>query len=172
MNDEQRRICEQLWVTYEPKLRAFCRGKLKDYETDAEEALSETFLALCRKIELEGKIDYPQAWLYKVLKNIIAQKYRTINIDSEYRISLYEIYDMLIEPSPEEKLEKEEFASRLSEILNNNLNETEKRTFIALFYEEKSIKEFAKTTNSNPDAVKQKRHRLKIKIFKFLKTIE
>lgn len=169
MNESKKQLCAQLWECYESNLRRLCNIKLVGPEEDKEEIISEVFLIMCKKIELEGEIEYPQAWLYGTLDNLLKQKYtenNKVNITylSEYEeIELPYDYDTLDEVCELEDLED------LKEVLKNELSEEEKQLLYYILSEDKSYREIAELMASNENSIKQRKYRLFRKIKKLVK---
>ena len=171
MNEKERELCAEYWLKYEPKLRVFCRAKSINYNFDIDEVLSDTFLALCKKIQSDGALEYPQAWLYKVLNNIILQSDRKSDYEFKHMVDLTFVQND-VEANFEDKLVQKESLTALSQELNSKLNSQEKLLFKLLYYDELKYETIAKMYDINEDAVKQRKYRLKHKIiamsYKFL----
>ena len=54
-------LCEKLWEKYEPRIRRICAYKLTSCPDEVDEVVSQTYLALCIKLN-EGTIQNPKAW--------------------------------------------------------------------------------------------------------------
>ncbi len=169
MNESQKQLCAELWERYEPQLRRMCNVRLIGPEEDKDEVLSETFFILCKKIDQDGEIEYPQAWLYGTLNNLLKQKYTENNKSkvtyvAEYReIGLPYEYDLLDEIFDQETLEE------LKAVLKEELTDEEKQLLYYIIYENKTYKEIALLTASNENSVKQRKYRLFGKIKKLAK---
>ena len=171
MNELQRQLCAELWKSYEPQLQKICNIKLSGAQEDGEEVLAETFLALCKKIGLGGELEYPQAWLYATLNNLIKQKYTERAKSSSTFADLLEHTDLPYECDMAEKVFDEDMLRKLKAILEKELTEDEKQLLVYIIYEKKAYKEIAELTESSENIVKQRKFRLFNKIKKLAQKI-
>lgn len=51
MNENQRKICTEIWQEYESQLRKICKIKLQSHPNEIDDVMSEVSLALCKQIK-------------------------------------------------------------------------------------------------------------------------
>jgi RNA polymerase sigma-70 factor, ECF subfamily len=66
---------ESLWETYCCRLLAFIRSRVAN-ETDAEDILQEVFLRVHRHLCCAADWERPEAWFYRIARNLIVDYYR------------------------------------------------------------------------------------------------
>lgn len=168
--DAQMDICRKLWLEYEPRLRQISQSKLSNNPVEADEAISETFLALCEAIDKGVEIKNYRAWLYSTLNNIIIKKYREItkwkskntNLDSVMTNVLYEI------EVEDNKLDEETIAKLAVEI-EKHLKPVETNICILRYGKKYSEKEISKMIGRSYGATRQLIYRTNRKIKQFVK---
>lgn len=166
MNESQRQLCAELWERYEPQLRKVCNVKLVGPDEDKEEVLSEAFLILCKKIDEDGDIEYPQAWLYATLNNLIKQKYTENTKSKVFYVAEYADIGLPYEYDPLDEVFDRETLEEIRDILKAELTDEEKQLLYYIIYENKPYKEIALFTASNENSIKQRKYRLWGKIKK------
>lgn len=55
MNENQRKICTEIWQEYESQLRKICKIKLQSHPNEIDDVMSEVSLALCKQIKKYGE---------------------------------------------------------------------------------------------------------------------
>lgn len=74
------------WDTHERELRAFLLARMADPH-EADDVLQELFLKLVRQGHAFCEVQNPRAWLFRVLRNFLADRLRTaktfIDLDSD-----------------------------------------------------------------------------------------
>lgn len=160
MNESQKQLCAELWERYEPQLRKVCNIKLAGPEEDKDEILSEVFLILCKKIDQDGDIEYPQAWLYGTLNNLLKQKYTENKRSKVTYVAKYSDIDFPYEYDPLDEIFDRETLEELRDVLKKELTDEEKQLLYYIIYENKSYKEIALLTASNESSIKQRKYRL------------
>lgn len=166
MNESQKKLCTELWRQYSPGLRNLCYVRLAGHDEDAEEIISEAFLRLCKKIMQDGSIEYPQAWLYATLDNLIKQKYREFGKDQNnvYSVSDYEEVSLPYEIDLVDEIYNEDLLEQLKDKLKTELSDEEKQLLYYIIAENKPYSEIALLMATNENAVKQRKYRLYKKI--------
>ena len=95
MNENQRKICTEIWQEYESQLRKICKIKLQSHPNEIDDVMSEVSLALCKQIKKYGEPNKPKQWLYATLNNIINLKYRELYKFKEKQFFfVYQLYGM------------------------------------------------------------------------------
>lgn len=161
MNESQKEIYTQIWQKYTPAMLRYCKSKLNHYEEDAKDLLIDAFTILWEKILDDDLPEYPQAFLYKTIDNLLKYKYRTIRKNNENCVP-YSPDDEIYMPYLKDVAEQYEIEQLNEERLlraNENLNEDEKTILHYHYMEEKSYEEIADILNSTKTAVKQKKFR-------------
>ncbi len=168
MTDIQRQEVAQLWLEQQVKLQSVCSTRLAGRPEDVKEVVSDTFLALCRKVNESGFPEYTVPWLYGTMNNIILQKYRHIYKEKEKLVPMpeYEEFRFPYTYSFEDRVDDQELLESIGHELNKKLNDEEKLFYKLVFAQDMSYDEVAKLLDSNAQAVKQKKYRLYHKIQK------
>ena len=135
-------------------------------EQDIEEILSDVFIILWKNYKRLDKQDKIKPYLIGITKNLIKKKYReySIKIDD---IEIYE--DTIVQNTNIEELVENKEKSRIISNTLNNMKELEKAVFIMFYYNQKKIKEIAKSLNISEAKVKIILHRVRKCIKKKLK---
>lgn len=168
MTENQKKEISQLWLEQQAKLYALCSSRLNDRPEDVDEVISETFLALCKKVNESGFPEYTMAWIYGTMNNIIMQKYRHFYKEKEKTVILPD-YEEIKLPYPysfEKRVEDQELIEEIANELDQKLKDEEKLFYKLVFTQDVSYDEVARLLNSNVRAVKQKKYRLYYKIQK------
>jgi RNA polymerase sigma-70 factor (ECF subfamily) len=66
---------ESLWETYSCRLLAYIRSRVPN-EADAEDLLQEVFLRVHRHLCCNPDWERPEAWFYRITRNLIVDYYR------------------------------------------------------------------------------------------------
>lgn len=78
MKARYRKEIDRLYLEMYPMLFEYARSSLSS-DTLAEEAVQDTFLIACRKPEALCDSPNPKGWLVNTLKNVLANKVRSLN---------------------------------------------------------------------------------------------
>lgn len=173
MNVDEKRICNELWNTYESAVRQLCIYKLRSCPDEADDVISEVFLALCKKVSKSGAPDKPREWLLGTAKNLINKSYHAVYSVREKETSLSELEYVLpyeydgIERKTDEISDKE-----LIKMFENVLDEEENILMNNIYYGQKKLKDIAVMMNKTESAIKQKHYRTVNKLRKVLKNLE
>ena len=162
MNENQRKICTEIWQEYESQLRKICKIKLQSHPNEIDDVMSEVSLALCKQIKKYGEPNKPKQWLYATLNNIINLKYRELYKFKEKQESL-ENNDFEL-PFEENGIE-----SKIEEIYNNEIRD---KLHSYIYFDRLKMKEIANIIGSTESAVKQKHYRICNKLRKSAKKFE
>lgn len=170
MDLKGQKLCAELWQAYEPQLHRLCRYQMKKYPDDADDVISEVYLALCKQVSQSGPPDHPKAWLYGTLNNLVAAKFKQIYKDSQRHVSLDAMeMDLPFDDSFEDIVHDKVVLAALQKRLNQVLTVEELQLIEYIYTDARSMKEIAALTGSTPAAVKQKHYRLVKKIKKIAK---
>ena len=173
MNENQRKICTEIWQEYESQLRKICKIKLQSHPNEIDDVMSEVSLALCKQIEKFGKPEKPKQWLYATFNNIINLKYREIYKQKEKQ-------DNIENKDFELPFEQNGIEEKIEEIYNNEIRD-KLSTFLSndeciiikyIYFDRLKMKEIADIIGSTESAVKQKHYRICNKLRKLAKKFE
>jgi RNA polymerase sigma factor (sigma-70 family) len=150
MTEEQDRNISKTVAREESRLRRFIESRVSD-ASDAEDLLQEVFFELVEAVRLLHPIDQAGAWLFRVARNRIIDRFRKrtperqrdVSIDDE-RFALEELL-----PSPEAGPEAAYARSVLLDELDaalDELPEEQREVFVAHELEGRSFKEMAAET--------------------------
>jgi RNA polymerase sigma factor (sigma-70 family) len=154
MIEKRQRNITEVITEYNRTLFAFVRGRVSN-NADAEDILQDVWYQLSRVGNIDS-IEQISAWLYRVARNRLTDKYRKQKIeliedqtyeDEEGDLFLKDIL-MAENPSPEDENLKELFWEALLEALNE-LPENQKDVFIWNELEDQTFQEIADRTGEN-----------------------
>jgi RNA polymerase sigma factor (sigma-70 family) len=162
-DEESRRLTDDI-ARESPRLRNFIRKRVAD-EADVEDLLQEVFSELFEAYRLLQPIEQVGAWLFRVAKNRITDRYR--RRDTEARTYLapgledgdIDLLDLL--PSQDAGPEAVYMRSALLEELDEALEELpeeQQRVFIANELEGRSFKELAAETGVSVNTLLARKH--------------
>lgn len=166
MNDDEKKLCTELWAQYEHTIRNYSEFKLQSNKDEIEDLIADVCLALCKKVHESGPPEKPREWLLKVCSNLLNGKYRdyyekrdneTSYIDEEYEVPFGN-------KSPKDN-EPKMLLEELIKKAGDRIDAQDRRILWYTFLGYK-IKEMAELMNKSEAALKQKRHRLYIKLRK------
>lgn len=166
MNDDEKRICAELWAEYEPTIRKMSEFKLQSNKAEIEDLVADVYLALCKKVSESGPPEKPREWLFKVHENLLNGKYKDYYIKRDKETSYSdEEYDL---PFGDNSLKEKEFKMLLDDLLKKADGKIDADDYLLLWYTFSGykLKEIAELMNKSESAVKQKRYRLYIKLRK------
>lgn len=159
--------CAELWNKYEPDLRRLCGLKLQSYADEIDDVISETFLALCKKVTESGPPENPKAWLYGTANNLINLKFRKLYRAKEKTVSLSDKeYELPYSHDFAEEIEDNLLIEELKSELEKELSEQEKALLRYIYDDGLKMKKIAEILHTTEAAVKQKHYRLCNKIRK------
>lgn len=135
-------------------------------ELDIEEILSDVFIIFWKKYKKLSVNTEVKLYLIGITKNLIKQKYRDYGINFE-DIELYD-NDIRDDVVIEDIIENKEKAKIISDSLTR-IKEIDKQIFIMFYYNQKKVKEIAKSLKISEAKVKIILHRVRKAIRKNLK---
>ena len=172
MDSGKNLFLEQLYKLYAEDIFNVAYMKLNYDEEKAREAVQETFSIACMKIDDIYQADYPQAWLFKVVDNVVKrEKFRLCTgktKDGEYKfVKEISIDKLLIEEMVIEKVEfyEDSVFDRLEKILTKR----EMQFIEERYLKGKKYKEVADILQINESACTSFGNRIHKKIKKILK---
>jgi RNA polymerase sigma factor (sigma-70 family) len=84
MTDQQNRRIQRTFEQEQPRLRSFIRKRVLD-ESDAEDILQEVFYELVQAYRLMKPVEQVGAWLFRVARNRIIDRFRKRKPDKTHR---------------------------------------------------------------------------------------
>src|SRR5436190_16097247 len=163
--EQDQRIAETV-AREQGRLRSFIRRRVSDRE-DAEDILQDVFSELVEAYRLVKPIEQVGAWLFRVARNRIIDRFRmkkpqsstvTLNQDSEDR-DIGSLEDLL--PSPEAGPEAAYARGVLLDELDaalEELPEEQRFVFVAHELEGRSFRELASETGVNVNTLLSRKH--------------
>lgn len=161
MTEEQDRSISQTVAREESRLRRFIQGRVSD-ANDAEDLLQEVFYELVEAVRLLHPIEQAGAWLFRVARNRIIDRFRKrgseereVSIDDES----FALDDLL--PSHEAGPEAEYARGVLMDELDaalDELPEEQREVFVAHELEGRSFKELAAETGLSINTLLSRKH--------------
>ena len=164
--DYNKKIVNELWQEHEPYIRKLCTYKLKSLPDYVDDCVQDVFLDLSDALDKGKTIDYPKAWLTKVVNNKIKDIYTQAKKESEKIVSLEsENFDSSYYGvvNDEYFTIKDEEVPVLKEKVINMLDDKEHQLLYDRYTFKKSISIIAKEHNTTENNIYQKLFRLKQK---------
>ena len=156
------------WQEQEDYIRRLCSYKLRNDLSCLDDCMQEIFIAFSQAVAEKTVIRNPKAWLTAVANNICCDclqeraklQKRTLPLleQSVTKRTQDTDYLQLIENISDEAIEE------MKERVLSVLNEEERILYFAYYENEKSVKELAEILECSPNYIKQKLHRLRLKI--------
>lgn len=161
MKEQNMRLCEELWLEYEPKLRKICMAKFKGNADTADDIVARVYLALCERLDRDDMPGAPVAWLYGVMNNIINTEYRELYNRQSRIIAFDDIeYNLpFTDGGVEDKID-EVYNGEIKAKLRRILSEDEYAIIEYIYFDRLKMKEIACKIGSTQSAVKQKHYRI------------
>ncbi|MGN0486435.1 MAG: RNA polymerase sigma factor [Acutalibacteraceae bacterium] len=86
--DYNKKIVNELWQEHEPYICKLCTYKLKSLPDYVDDCVQDVFLDLSDALDKGKTIEYPKAWLTKVVNNKIKDIYTQAKKESEKIVPL------------------------------------------------------------------------------------
>ena len=162
-DEEGRRLTDDI-ARESPRLRNFIRRRVAD-EADVEDILQEVFSELFEAYRLLKPIEQVGAWLFRVAKNRITDRYRRrgtearADLGQEHEGEDDDLLDLLpsADAGPEAAYLREAMLEELDEALEE-LPEEQQSVFIAHELEGRSFKELATETGVSMNTLLARKH--------------
>ena len=169
MNVDEKRICTEIWDSYEPWVRKISNIKLRSCPDEVDDLVSEVFLALCKQVSDNGAPEKPKEWLNGTLRNLLNRKYTKIYKIRENETNLLEEeFRLPFKNDDINRKENEIYIEELMKLFDDTLSDSELELLNYIFNYELKSKEIAVLMNTTEAAIKQKRYRLYIKLRKIV----
>lgn len=164
--DYNKKIVNELWQEHEPYIRKLCTYKLKSLPDYVDDCIQDVFLDLSDALHKGKVIEYPKAWLTKVVNNKIKDIYTQAKKESEKIVPLEsENFDSSYYGVVNDEyftIEDEQIPV-LKEKVINLLDDKEQQLLYDRYTLKKSISVIAKEHNTTENNIYQKLFRLKQK---------
>ncbi|MBO5065987.1 MAG: sigma-70 family RNA polymerase sigma factor [Clostridia bacterium] len=164
--DYNKKIVNELWQEHEPYIRKLCTYKLKSLPDYVDDCVQDVFLDLSDALDKGKTIEYPKAWLTKVVNNKIKDIYTQAKKESEKIVPLEsENFDSSYYGVVNDEyftIEDEQIPV-LKEKVINMLDDKEQQLLYDRYTLNKSISVIAKEHNTTENNIYQKLFRLKQK---------
>lgn len=164
--DYNKKIVNELWQEHEPYIRKLCTYKLKSLPDYVDDCIQDVFLDLSDALDKGKTIEYPKAWLTKVVNNKIKDIYTQAKKESEKIVPLEsENFDSSYYGIVNDEyftIEDEQIPV-LKEKVINMLDDKEQQLLYDRYTLNKSISVIAKEYNTTENNIYQKLFRLKQK---------
>jgi RNA polymerase sigma factor (sigma-70 family) len=162
-DEEGRRLTDD-FARESPRLRNFIRRRVTD-EADVEDILQEVFSELFEAYRLLQPIEQVGAWLFRVAKNRITDRYRKRDTEARADLPLgledgdSDLMDLLRSPEagPEAAYLREVLLEEVDEALEE-LPEEQQEVFIAHELEGKSFKDISAETGVSVNTLLARKH--------------
>ncbi len=164
MTDEQNRRIAETVEREQSRLRNFIRKRALD-ESDAEDILQEVFYELVQAYRLMKPVEQAGAWLYRVARNRIIDRYRKRKPEAARRAAgeeegeLFPWEELLPSPDagPEAAYAREVLIDEIDAALDE-LPEDQREVFVAHELEGRSFKELAAATGLSVNTLLSRKH--------------
>ena len=164
--DYNKKIVNELWQEHEPYIRKLCTYKLKSLPDYVDDCVQDVFLDLSDALDKGKTIEYPKAWLTKVVNNKIKDIYTQAKKESEKIVPLEsENFDSSYYGVVNDEyftIEDEQIPV-LKEKVINMLDDKEQQLLYDRYTLKESISIIAKEHNTTENNIYQKLFRLKQK---------
>lgn len=165
--EENNKYISNLWQEYEPYVRMLCTCRLKSLPDYVDDCVQDVFLALSDALSKGNTIQYPKAWLTRVVNNKINDVYTRAKKERERYVP---IYDVNFENDEANAVYDDYFVPKEGDIVVLNdkvlsmLSENERRLLDDRYKLKKSTSVIAKEHGTTVNNVYQMIFRLKQKV--------
>ncbi len=162
MTEEQDRSISQTVAREGSRLRRFIGSRVPD-ASDAEDLLQEVFYELVEAVRLLHPIDQAGAWLFRVARNRIIDRFRKRGPEGSREVSIddegFALDDLLSshEAGPEATYTRGVLLDELDAALDE-LPEEQREVFVAHELEGRSFKELAAATGVSINTLLSRKH--------------
>lgn len=162
MTEEQDRSISQTVAREGSRLRRFIESRVRD-ASDAEDLLQEVFFELVEAVRLLHPIDQAGAWLFRVARNRIIDRFRKRGSEVSREVSIddegFALDDLLPshEAGPEATYARGVLLDELDAALDE-LPEEQRQAFVAHELEGRSFKDLAAATGVSINTLLSRKH--------------
>lgn len=170
MDADKQELCRQMWIQHSDELKKMCERRLDSHRDEVDDVIADVFYYLCVNV-FEDKIHTNvRGWLFAVANNLIKKKYTEINrrlrrniCFDETDMEQYDCYNIDDTVFFESKVSESVIESLNIEIIDI-LNPAEQQLYKYVYKDKLSLREIADKMNLTYGAVKERNHRLNLKI--------
>lgn len=159
-------IFEQCYKEYYQSLINFARARLRESSDFCEDCVQEAFTVFYNRLQTGEEFEYPKAFLYRTLDNILKKQKAKIVAEEMNTVSLDDP-DNTIEIAVPDEIDCEKYIK----ILENSLDEDEKLLYTEKYVNGKKIEQIAVESGLSVGAVTMRLSRLRKKLKKLLEDL-
>ena len=166
-SEQINKIAQELWDEYEPVIRRLCYKRLSSSPQEAEDVVSEIYLALLNALYDGRVITSPKSWLYSTGRNLINKKYEEINRRKKRFVSLNDInyyHRLYYEVDMLEPVVSDEEIMNIKKEIEGELTNDDNVLLDLIYRKKNKHKKIAKKLETTEDAITQRNYRLKRKV--------
>lgn len=152
-------IFEQCYKDYYQSLIKFARARLRESSDFCEDCVQEAFMVLYNRLQTGEEFEYPRAFLYKTLDNIIKKQKTKIMTDEMNTVSLDDP-ESTMDLAVQDEIDCEKYIK----ILEDSLEDDEKELYTAKYVDGKKIEQIALEKELSVGAVTMRLSRLRKKL--------
>lgn len=144
---------EEIYNSTCDELFCYCR-QLCGNENDAQDLMQDTYLTIFEKLEQYRRDDNFKGWIHTIALHKFYNKIR----NKQPQVSIDEFDETFADDdelyAPESYAEKKDIQKILTEIISENLSDTQRITVILYYYDEMSVGEIAKELDCPEGTIK------------------
>ncbi|MBR5202870.1 MAG: sigma-70 family RNA polymerase sigma factor [Clostridia bacterium] len=159
-------VFEQCYKEYYQSLINFARARLREGSDFCEDCVQETFTVFYNRLQAGENFEYPKAFLYRTLDNIVKKQKAKIVAEEINTVSLDDP-DNTIEIAVADEIDCE----KCIKILENSLDEEEKFLYTEKYVNGKKIEQIAIESGLSVGAVTMRLSRLRKKLKNLLEDL-
>lgn len=159
-------IFEQCYKDYYQSLINFAHARLRESSDFSEDCVQEAFTVFYNRLQAGENFEYPKAFLYRTLDNIVKKQKAKIVAEEMNTVSLDDP-DNTIDIAVQDEIDCEKYIR----ILEKSLDEDEKTLYTAKYVDGKKIEQIANETNLSVGAVTMRLSRLRKKLKNLLEDL-
>lgn len=160
------KIFRQCYDAYATSLINFACARLREKSDCSEDCVHEAFMVFYNRLKLGEHFEYPRAFLYRTLDQIIKKQQSKIFTEQKHTLSLDDP-DIHIDLIAEEAIDYEKYI----QLLEKKLNTEERLLYTEKYVNEKTIEQIAKESGLSVGAVTMRLSRLRKKLKKELEDL-
>ena len=159
-------VFEQCYKEYYQSLINFARARLRESSDFCEDCVQEAFTVFYNRLQNGEDFEYPKAFLYRTLDNILKKQKAKIVTEEMNTVSLDDPGNT-IEIAVEDEIDCEKYIK----ILENSLDEDEKFLYTEKYVNGKKIEQIAIESGLSVGAVTMRLSRLRKKLKNLLEDL-
>lgn len=159
-------IFEQCYKDYYESLINFARARLGESGRFSEDCVQEAYMVFYNRLQSGEEFQYPRAFLYRTLDNIVKKQKAKIVAEESNTVSL-DSPESSAQIAVEDNIDCEEYIRLLEE----SLNDEEKELYTAKYVYNKKIEKIANENGLSVGAVTMRLSRLRKKLKNLLEDL-